>query len=157
MNRETGTPEAVAHRQHWLAVLAKAGESELEEGWGSLGRKPDYKVLRPPEAGMVMVRARAGNTGVRFNLGEMTVTRCTVRLSSGEVGFGCVAGRKPRHAELTALFDALLQKAGGEGGGLAKSLVDPLHKAQQERKAERLRSVAATRVDFVTLVRGEDG
>lgn len=157
MNRETKNPEAIAPRQHWLAVLAKAEESELEAGWDSLEHKPDYELLRRPEAGMVMVRARAGNTGVRFNLGEMTVTRCTVRISSGEVGFGYVAGRKSRHAELTALFDALLQRTGGEVSGLVESLVEPLHKAQQERKAKRLTSVAATRVDFSTLVRGEDG
>ncbi len=33
-----------------------------------------------------MVRGRAGGGGSAFNLGEMTVTRCSVRIATGQVG-----------------------------------------------------------------------
>ena len=68
-----------------------------------------YRVLRGPEAGLVMVRGRAGGGGAPFNLGEMTATRCTVRTEAGFVGHAYVAGRNERQAELAALADALLQ------------------------------------------------
>ena len=66
-------------------------------------------MLRGPEAGLVMVRGRAGGGGSPFNLGEMTVTRCTVRTETGFVGHAYVAGRESRRAELAALVDALMQ------------------------------------------------
>ena len=38
--------------------------------------------------------AAAGGGGAAFNLGEMTVTRCTVRTETGFVGHAYVAGRE---------------------------------------------------------------
>src|SRR5690606_793551 len=102
------SPERTA-RQRWMSVLAKARNEELDRAWAELADKPRWRSLRKPEAGMVMVRARAGGTGGRFNLGEMTVTRCAVQLDGGATGHAYVAGRDGRKAELAALFDALLQ------------------------------------------------
>ena len=55
-----------------------------------------------------MVRARAGGTGQRFNLGEATVTRCVVRPDAAltgtqQVGVGYVLGCSHRQALLVAL------------------------------------------------------
>ena len=60
--------------------------------------------LRRPETGLVMLRGRAGGTGQAFNLGEASVTRCSVRLSDGQVGTGYVLGRDQRKAELVAVL-----------------------------------------------------
>src|SRR5215469_11441022 len=95
-----------AARQRWMAVLTRAGSDELSELLGTL---PAYRVLRGPEAGLVMVRGRTGGGGAAFNLGETTATRCTVRTESGFVGHAYVAGRDERRAELAALADAMLQ------------------------------------------------
>ena len=64
-----------AQRPRWMSVLALAGAVELDACWRDLPPPPAYRVLRGPEVGLVMVRARAGGTGTRFNLGETTVTR----------------------------------------------------------------------------------
>lgn len=101
---------------------------------------------------MVMVRGRTGGTGRRFNLGEMTVTRCAVRLGDGTVGHGYVAGRSPRHAELAAAFDALLLQ---EDAGAAAAIED-LAQAREERRRRKAARTASTRVDFFTVVRGEN-
>ena len=58
-----------------------------------MAEPPDYVELRAAESGLVMVRGRIGGDGAPFNLGEATVTRATVRLASGEVGFAYVLGR----------------------------------------------------------------
>jgi alpha-D-ribose 1-methylphosphonate 5-triphosphate synthase subunit PhnG len=142
-------------RRRWLSVLARTPEATLESMWGHLPEQPGYRSLRHPEIGMVLVRGRASATGRRFNLGEATVTRCTVQLSDGTLGVGYVAGRKPRHAELVAAFDALFQDAdwrAAEGG----RLLALLEAEQQRERAAVADKVAATRVEFFTMVRGDD-
>jgi alpha-D-ribose 1-methylphosphonate 5-triphosphate synthase subunit PhnG len=141
-------------RRHWMSVLAKADVRRLEAAYEELVPKPSHARLRGPETGMVMVRGRAGGSGDPFNLGEMTVTRCTVRLAEGQVGHGYVAGRDQRHGELAALFDALLQDT-AKRPGLMRDLIDPLRAALMARQAERSAKAAATKVEFFTLVRGE--
>src|SRR5215470_13757042 len=97
-------------RARWMAALGRADPVRLEAAWAEL-EPPPHRWLRRAETGLVMVRGRAGGTGQPFNLGEMTMTRAAV-VVEGEprlIGFGYVAGRAARHAELAALFDALLQ------------------------------------------------
>ena len=148
---------AQAERQRWISVLAKATPGELEAAWEALADKPDYDWLRRPEVGMVMVRARTGGTGGQFNLGQMTVTRCALRLTGGasEVGLGYVQGRSKRHAELAAVFDALLQDD-ARRPGLEQAVIAPLAAAHAGRRTDRSRKANATKVNFFTLVRGEN-
>src|SRR5262249_27118219 len=107
--RSEVTPSLLEDRRRWMSLLALAPTEGLEAGWRQLAEPPPYRVVRGPEVGLVMVRGRAGGTGSRFNLGEMTVTRCTVEVEDGAVGHGYVGGRDRRHAELAAVFDAMLQ------------------------------------------------
>lgn len=146
-------PEIEARRR-WMRVLAAAPAEALESAWGALEGKPAYTFLRAPEIGSAMVRARAGGTGARFNLGEMTLTRCVVRLDDGTTGFAYVAGRDRRKTELAAAFDALMQ-APARRDGLEAALIAPLETKHTEARTERSRKVGATRVDFFTMVRGD--
>jgi alpha-D-ribose 1-methylphosphonate 5-triphosphate synthase subunit PhnG len=146
-------------RRGWLAILAKAELGELEDAWHVLAEKPAYRVLRRVETGLVMVRGRIGGTGQPFNLGEMTITRAAVQLLDGSgratcAGFGHVAGRAPRKAELVALFDALLQDP-ARHAAISGALVASLAEKQTAAKLERAAKCAATKVDFLTMVRGE--
>lgn len=152
-------PPEQAARRRWMSVLAKAGLADLEQAMpairDALGDLPAYRLIRRPEIGMAMVRARAGGTGRAFNLGEMTMTRCTLRTEQGLVGTSYVAGRSQRHAELAALLDALLQDPKHQAQMLAL-VIDPLARAQELRRNRRVERSAPTRVDFFTVVRGED-
>jgi alpha-D-ribose 1-methylphosphonate 5-triphosphate synthase subunit PhnG len=140
-------------RRRWLAVLARAATAQLEACWAETGQ-PALTLLRQPETGLVMARGRAGGTGKRFNLGEITVTRCAVQSADGHIGHGYVAGRDRRKAELVASFDALLQ-AESRRTALLERVVEPLANAQAEARAATARKAAATRVEFFTLVRGD--
>ena len=142
-------------RRQWMGVLAKSPEAELARLWPDLGALPDWVHLRRPEVGLVMVRGRMGGDGGPFNLGEMTVTRCSVRLEGGAVGHAWVAGRGPAHAEMAAVADALLQMSAWRDK-VGAALVAPLARLLAENKASAGRKAAATRVDFFTMVRGED-
>ncbi|WP_191061289.1 phosphonate C-P lyase system protein PhnG, partial [Geminicoccus harenae] len=103
--------------------------------------------------GLVMARGRAGGTGTAFNLGEVTVTRCAVRSSGDRIGIGWVQGRRLERARLIARLDALLQSAPSKAVDAA---VTELEAARAERQAATARKAGATRVEFFTLVRGED-
>ena len=142
-------------RRGWMSVLALASTEELEDAWRRVPARPVHRVLRPAEIGLAMVRARAGGTGTRFNLGEITVTRCSVELPDGTVGHAYVGGRRRRHAELAAVLDALLQQP-GRRRELEREVIAPLARAQGERRRAVVARSAPTRVEFFTMVRGDD-
>jgi alpha-D-ribose 1-methylphosphonate 5-triphosphate synthase subunit PhnG len=99
-----------------------------------------------------MVRGRAGGTGDKFNLGEMTITRCALRLESGVVGIAYVQGRSHRKAEIAALADALLQQ-GANHSQVQAELIEPLRVRLEAEAARMQRKAQATRVEFFTLAR----
>lgn len=141
-------------RKGWMSLLARAPAEDLHRLWSETGLAPAYDYLRAPEVGGVMVRGRTGAIGAPFNLGEMTVTRCALQLGDGRVGHGYVQGRDKRHATQAALMDALMQ--GAEAEMIRARVLDPLAEAETDRHAARAARAAATKVDFLTLVRGED-
>lgn len=99
-----------------------------------------------------MVRGRAGSAGEQFNLGEMTVTRCAVRLENGQTGVSYIAGRNLEHALIAAKADALLQ-SDAHCKQTYETLIQPLQKQIEAHESERAAKVAATRVNFFTMVR----
>ena len=138
-------------RKDWMAVLAKASPARLAALMPDL---PDHSLLRSPEVGAVMVQGRAGGTGAPFNLGEMTVTRCSVQLAEGPVGHAWVQGRDARHALRAAIVDALMQTP--QAAALGQSVLEVLQREAQAKRLARAEKAAATKVDFFTLMRGED-
>lgn len=144
---ETASPHAA--RQKWMSILARASAEALAARLASLPPLPAGETLRAPETGLVMVRGRAGGDGDAFNLGEMTVTRCAIRLG-GHIGHAYVAGRDHKKARLAALLDAALQDTELHDAYM-RAVVEPLAAAQQEARAAEARKAAATRVDFFTM------
>ncbi len=152
----TQTDPETGARQRRLRILARADRATLEAALAALPQQPDWRRLKQPETGLTMVRARAGGAGQRFNLGEMTVSRCVVALNDGgAMGVGYVQGRDRRRAELVAVFDALSQDA-GTAEKIEQLLIAPVEQKLADERRTREAKVAATKVDFFTLVRGED-
>ena len=142
-------------RQRWMSVLAKASADAIESACMPLGALPDTQWLRRPETGLVMVRGRAGGSGAKFNLGEVPVTRCALRLDTGiggVMGVAWVQGRDARHAELAARLDALLQVP-QHHDQIARHVIEPLAALQAARHDLIARKAAATKVEFYTLAR----
>lgn len=136
-----------------MGLLARASEADLARLWAANGLFPAFEWLRPPEVGMIMLRGRAGASGAPFNLGEMTVTRASLRLGDGAVGHAYVQGRGADHARIAALVDALMQTDAADT--LRAAILTPLAEAEASRRHERAAKAAATKVDFFTMVRGE--
>ena len=137
-----------------MRILSLSAWSDLESCAGDVAATP-HDVLRAPETGLVMLRGRMGATGAAFNLGEATVTRCAVRLNDGTEGHSYVMGRNGAHARLAAICDALLQ---GRDTSMVVSerVIAPLEAKLQAAQVETSTKAAATKVDFFTMVRGDD-
>lgn len=140
-------------RKAWMSLLAKSPPPDLLALWDGAGA-PAFTWLRAPEIGAAMVRGRAGGTGAPFNLGEVTVTRCSLQLGDGTVGHAYVQGRDKSHAERAALIDALMQT--DAAARIDSEVLDPLRRSLTRRAETRAAKAAATKVEFFTMVRGED-
>ena len=150
----SNTYEGTVDRRQSLSILAIADDDQLKTLMAAGGfLDTGFEWIRPPEIGSIMVQGRAGGTGDPFNLGEVSVTRCTLKV--GElVGHGYVQGRAKGKAQRAALCDALLQS--DQRAKLDEQVIQPLLAAQAKKRLDREKKAAATKVDFFTLVRGED-
>ena len=137
-------------RRHWMAILARAGANEIATRLQACSFASGWRMLRGPESGLVMLRGRAGGGGAPFNIGEATVTRCTVRTGSGHIGHAYVLGRDGRQAELAAAVDGLLQDPSVRDA-LLSAVITPLAEAQAERRRMVAAKAAATRVQFFAM------
>jgi alpha-D-ribose 1-methylphosphonate 5-triphosphate synthase subunit PhnG len=142
--------ETLYSRAAWLGLLARASGAEIEQSLRAAPALPGFTRLRGPESGMSMVRGRAGGGGAPFNLGEMTLSRCSIRDEAGRVGHGYAAGRDHAQVELIARLDAVLQERALYAAYHAAVLA-PLAAAQAARRAEIEEKAAATGVKFFTM------
>ena len=153
-------------RAEWMALLARAPLPLLEQGLADHALSTP-KWLRRPETGLMMVQGRVGGAGEKFNLGEMTVTRCALRLAvvantsdpalkDTPVGVAYVMGRNHRHAQLAAVADALLQTP-AEWPVLEQRLLAPLRAHVQAGQTRRHAQAQTTKVDFLTVAREASG
>ena len=154
MNPDKTPNSSQSARVRWMSILAKTPSSVLASSMEQLGELPAYLWLRKPETGLAMVRARTGGSGAQFNLGEMSMTRCALRLKTGETGLAYVAGRDVRHAERAAILDALMQ--GDASAEVEEKIITPLETFLQQQRASSQAEALATKVEFMTMVRGED-
>lgn len=143
-------PSPTDRRQKWMAILARAERPAIEARLAEVGPLPAHRRLRGPETGLVMVQGRAGGSGAPFNLGEMTVTRCTIHNAQGRTGHAYLAGRDLAKAELAASLDAALQDP-ETGPALEQAVILPLAEALAASDAAVRAKAEATRVDFFTL------
>lgn len=144
-----------AGRKALMATLAHAEADEIARLWNEAGLPSEAELLRGPETGLVTVRGRIGGGGAPFNVGEATVTRATVRLPSGQVGHSYALGRDKDKARLAAIADALWQDP-AQREAVETKLAAPLRAAFDAARETRRVETAATKVDFFTMVRGED-
>ncbi len=139
-----------AERKAWMRVLARASAGDMRALLADCPALPPHIRLRGPEVGLVMARGRIGGGGGAFNLGEIAVTRCTVRSEAGQVGHATIARRDDEAAELAARIDAALQDP-ARHDAMAARVITPLAAAQEKRRQDAARRAAATQVQFFTM------
>ena len=150
---QTASSIDVRARKAVLDTLAAAPAKALAELWDRWADKPGHTRVRGPEVGLVMIRGRAGGGGAPFNLGEATVSRASVRIVTGEVGHGYSLGRDMAKAEVIAIIDALWQR---DPDRVEAEIIQPLQALAAAADQKRRDESAATKVDFFTMVRGDN-
>ena len=143
----------IEKRKFWMSLLATSNQSDLLNLWEQKKIRVNYVWLRTPEIGSIMAQGRMGVTGDKFNIGEVTITRCSLKLNCGTIGHSYVQGRSKKKAEISALCDALMQTKMSKE--INKNIIIPLEKIKKDNKRKILSKAEATKVDFFTLVRGE--
>lgn len=147
--------DLLAQRQDRMAVLANAETASIVALWNNIGLDPEFSMVRAPQTGIVGLRGRIGGGGDAFNFGEATITRATVKLADGSIGHAYALGRDHKKAKLSAVIDALCQDS-HKAATIDTQIIAPLKSNAIERDERRAAETAATKVDFFTMVRGED-
>jgi len=153
--RHEAAAREIRTRKRVTDLLARTEAEELTRVWETLSDKPSAQPVRGPETGLVMVRGRIGGGGAPFNLGEVSVTRATVRLASGTIGHAQALGTDRQRARLAAIFDALWQEPATRDF-VEQNVLTPVAERIDAADRQKAEETAATRVDFFTMVRGED-
>lgn len=153
----TDGPDHIGLRKSWMHTLALATTAQLAAAWQDWEGRPEVQPVRGPEAGLVMVRGRIDAEGARFNLGEATVSRATVRLcgaglAQDTMGSAYVLGGDLEHARLAAIFDGLLADAGLRERVLAH-VIRPLAEARADQDRDERAEARRTQVNFFTVSR----
>ena len=141
-------------RKEWLSLLAQSSSEDIISLWNKAKIECDFEVIRAAEIGAVMVQGIQGGTGDPFHLGEMSVTRCSIKIADGYIGHGYHQGRSKETAETIAKLDALLQTV--KFDTIVKTILKPLEKLLHDKKYSLASKAEATKVNFFTLVRGDD-
>ena len=147
-------PDELA-RQERMSILAHASREELLAHWHTLDIDPRCELLRGPETGLIALRGRVGGGGAPFNFGEATVTRATVRIENGAIGHAIMLGRDTAKAKLAAVIDALATDE-TYAEPIKQKILTPLMQLAAERDEKNAAETQATRVNFFTMVRGDD-
>ena len=129
-------------------IAAEGGAEEVREIAQAIADRLPVRMLKPPSAGMVMVRQVDPLENIPFLLGEAYVTECEVEVD-GLAGYGCVLGSDEERALCSALLDAVI------GGGHPRAgQIAPLLEAEETRIRHRWETesaaAASTRVSFET-------
>ena len=120
----------IEKRKFWMSLLATSNQSDLLNLWEQKKIRVNYIWLRTPEIGSIMAQGRMGVTGDKFNIGEVTITRCSLKLNCGTIGHSYVQGRSKKKAEISALCDALMQTKMSKE--INKNIIIPLEKIKKD-------------------------
>ncbi|MEL6436163.1 MAG: phosphonate C-P lyase system protein PhnG [Pseudomonadota bacterium] len=142
-------------RQDRMRTLALASWPDFAKQWHKLGIDPAFEMVRGPEIGLVALRGRIGGGGAPFNFGEATATRATVKLDDGAIGHAIILGRDKAKARVAAVVDAMAQDP-DLAADIEEKLIAPLREVQDVADETLAAETAATKVDFFTMVRGDN-
>lgn len=135
-------------RAQYTRIFAEGDPGLLEACVQEIEASASVRIMKQPETGLLMHKAKDAVSGQPFYLGELLVTECTVQLGDTP-GYGVCLGEDPDKAYGLAVADAAF-KAGREEG---KRWIPLLLKEEQAiLKRQRLEhnQIMKTRVQFET-------
>ncbi len=110
-------------------------------------------ILKQAQTGLIMMRIKDSASSEVFNIGEVLVTDCTVRVGD-KLGYGAVLGNQANRAEASAIIDAFFnledQSMIGVKNIIESGIMEQAEKLRIEKNIEFER-ISRSRVDFATM------
>lgn len=145
----------ISVRQDWIKILSNSQYENIAQLWQQTGIKADYQTIREPEIGLVQIQGRIHGKGKRFYIGDATITRCVIKLDNNHYGYSYLLGRDKTKSILCAVIDGLLQSENYKEQ-IINTVIEPLREIYLNIRKHNHDMTQTTKVDFFTLVRGED-
>lgn len=141
----------IEKRQFWIKTLSCSDIEDIENLWEKAGiEKPSFQYIRKPETGVYMIRGRMDGDGEKFNLGEVLVSRCALKVEDRYLGVSYVRGTNKEHCEFSALIDAMLQNE-DHFSKIWNEIIVPASEILEQRVNKEALDVDKTRVEFFTM------
>jgi alpha-D-ribose 1-methylphosphonate 5-triphosphate synthase subunit PhnG len=132
-----------------LAAIAAAGIDEVAAMLDRLWSSGEFRVQRPPRAGLVMLTLR-DPFDTLFHLGEVLVSEAEV-VFDGHSGCGAICGDEPERALLLAAVEAAERSGCAVVLGDIGEFIGRLEEKSTEERARSSKLAAATAVRFESM------
>lgn len=133
-------------------VIAGMEKEQLRELADNLAMMMPVEIVKEPQSCLVMMQARDTVEEQLFNVGEVLVTECTVKVGS-TLGWSCLLGDDKEKSYWAAVIDGALA-CGEDLNNLIPTLL-----AEEEAQLKELRlewqQIIKTRVNFDLMSGGE--
>jgi len=128
--------------------------------WAGMVKEAEkVSILKQPQTGLIMMRIKDSANSEVFNIGEVLVTDCTVKVSD-KLGYGAVLGNQANRAEASAIIDAFFNLESQNMPGV-KNIIESGIMEQAEKlrigKNIEFERVSRSRVDFETMTTVREG
>lgn len=134
-------------------ILCNINQEKLREYCDEVIKVGNLEVIKEPSIGLVMARSKESVNQAVFNLGEVLITDCTVKLDEA-FGYGVVMGNNREKAKYIAVIDALMHLESPTYKDLNKELEEMLkeeEKLQKKSKMEEFARVNKTKINFNSM------
>jgi len=131
-------------------ILSQCAMEDLRQWEKQIKEAGQVKILKEPQLGLVMMRAKDSVQQQIFNLGEVLVSECVVSVD-GQQGYGVVMGNQPYRAEVMAVIDAVFHSRGAKWETLLIAIncwLEEQRKAQKREQQQEFNITGRSNVDF---------
>ena len=131
-------------------ILSQCYLEDMEHWHKQIKESAQVEIVKGPQMGLIMMRAKDNIQQHIFNLGEVLVSECVVSVD-GQLGYGVVMGNRMLRAEVMAVIDAVYYSRQIKWENLLIEISSWLEEQRQAQKREQRRKFNITcrsKVDF---------
>ncbi|HBG5344906.1 TPA: phosphonate C-P lyase system protein PhnG [Clostridioides difficile] len=134
-------------------ILINMNLEKLEKIYSMIKDTSSISIIKEPNLATVMVRANESVKNTTFNLGEILVTECSVKVDES-LGYGIVAENNNRKAIYLAVIDAILHSNNSKFDELKKYINKSVYEENlryEQEIIDEFSLINKTKVQFNTM------
>lgn len=141
------------HTDDSTKILINMNYEKLEQIYLMIKNKSNISIIKAPSLATVMVRANESVKNTTFNLGEILVTECSVKVDES-LGYGIVAENNEKKAICLATIDAVLHSNNNKFDELKNYINKSIYEESLRYEQELINEfslINKTKVQFNTM------